>query len=71
MDSHPLRDLLTARGIKVVDAAASSDVHFTALYEILAERVDPRLSTLRKLTAYARTLDPSVTMDQLFGGEAR
>ena len=65
----PIQDFLTANGKTLRGFAAEAGMPLATASDLVKGKREPRTSNVNKVLAWARTLDPSVTYEQLFAPE--
>lgn len=65
----PLQDFLTQHGKTLRGFAAEAGMPLATASDLVKGKREPRTSNVNKVLAWARTLDPSVTYEQLFAPE--
>lgn len=62
--------VLERHGLSQNQAARLSGIPLPTLNDIVARRREPRRDTINRLLAFLRTLEPSITYEDVFGERA-
>jgi transcriptional regulator with XRE-family HTH domain len=69
-DAPPIQRFLDQHGLTQRSLADGSGIALSMVNGIVRGHTRPRVDTVNRLLAFCRSIDPSVTYDQLFGSEA-